>query len=75
MKPAYSFLEVIELIENATKEEITVLCDLLKDDKDKYSPFHLRLISKAIFMQVDAMREHGLSDSVIKQKRIEALDR
>jgi hypothetical protein len=56
MKYTYPLHEVIELIDDASKHEIIALCDLIKEERSYYSPFHLSVIAAAINIQLDALK-------------------
>ncbi len=56
MKYTYPLHEVIDLIDQASKHEIIALCDLIKEEKSYYSPFHLSVIAAAINLQLDTLK-------------------
>ncbi len=56
MKCTYTLYEVIDLIDKASKQEIIALCDLMKEEKSHYSPFHLSVIAAAINFQLDTFK-------------------
>ena len=56
MRYTYPLHEVIDLIEQASKQEIIALCDLIKEEKSYYPPFHLSVIAAAINIQLDTLK-------------------
>jgi hypothetical protein len=56
MKYTYPLYEVMELIDDASKLEIIALCDLIKEERFYYSPFHLSVIAAAINIQLDVLK-------------------
>jgi|GEM_PF-6425498 len=57
MKCTYSLNEVIDLIDQASRNEIIALCDLMKEETSYYPTFHLRVIAAAINIQLDSMKQ------------------
>ena len=56
MNYTYHLHEVIELIDQASQNEITALCDLIKEEKAYYPPFHLSVIAAAINIHLDSLK-------------------
>ena len=56
MNYTYTLHEVIELIDDASKQEIIALCDLIKEERYHYSTFHLKVIAAAINIQLDTLQ-------------------
>ena len=60
MKCTYSLNEVIDLIDQASRNEIMALCDLMKEETSYYPAFHLRVIAAAINIQLDSLKRRKL---------------
>lgn len=56
MSCTYTFNEIIQLIDEANQQEITILCSLVKEEKLLYTPFQLRVIAAAINIQLDYLQ-------------------
>lgn len=55
MTSTYKFSEIIELIDQSNKQQVVVLCDLIKEEKNHYSGFQLRVMAAAINIRLDYM--------------------
>jgi hypothetical protein len=56
MTYTYHLHEVIDLIDQASQHEILALCELIKEEKSYYSPFHLSVIAAAINIHLDSLQ-------------------